>query len=178
MTAAEIAGAEEAVRELVGREIAELARPALRPGHALVVEMIERLPWTVEPTHVVAGRVLTILTVATMPGGPLDPAHDDADLPWAITLMKLVGTPSVGSTIARAWYRHGLHLLLSDVEVSTVVQSVAAYTIASFEDALGNHHEVGRWLKIAAVEGEIDDRPGVSLAVALRAARLLAWERP
>ena len=178
MTAAEIAAAEEAVRELLVPEVAGLLRPALPREHRAVLDALDRLPWHVEPIESVAMKALTILKEASIPGGIADPKEDDADVAWTMTLNRMASVPSVGSRMGRAWYRHGVHSLLRDVEVSTVVQSVAAYTIASFEDALGNQREVGRWMMIAAVESEIDDRPGVGLAVVLRAARLLAWKRP
>jgi hypothetical protein len=178
MTAAEIADAEEAVRELVDADVARLLRPALRHEHAPIVEQIDRLPWGAEPTDFMTGKALTILKVATMPGGLADPKEDDADIAWAIAINRTVRVPSVGSRMGRAWFVHGMRLLGADAEVSAVFMSVAAYATAWCEAARGNRNEVARWITIAGIESEVDDRPGVGLAVVVRAARLLPWQAP
>jgi hypothetical protein len=76
----QIASAEDAVRGLVGDDVARLLRPALRPEHVPVVEMLERLAWSVGPVEVIADEAVKILAASTKPGGIIDPKDDDADV--------------------------------------------------------------------------------------------------
>jgi hypothetical protein len=174
MTAEEIADAEEAVTTLLVPEVARLLRPALPREHRAVLDALDRLSWDVEPIESVAMKALTILKAASIPGGIADPKEDDADVAWTMTLNRMTSVPSVGSKMGRAWYRHGQRLLWADAGVSTVFLGMAAYTVASFEDVLRSDHAVARWLMTAGVETDVDDRPGVGLAVVVRAARLLS----
>ena len=113
-----------------------------------------------------------------MPRGAVDPAHDDADVPWAVMLARLVAAPAVGSRTARRWFGHLERMLWEDVQVSAVPMAVAAYAVAGFEDARGRDHEVWWWLQMAAAQAEHDERPGLGLVVTVRAARLLSRRAP
>lgn len=175
MTPEEIASADEAVRSLLSVDVARLLRPILRHEHAPVVEAVGQLHWDEDPVDVLATKALTVLKGAAMPGGPVDLKDDDADVVWVVALNRIASAPAVASRLARAWYVHGMRLLWDDAEVSTVAQAMAAYAVARFEDALHNRHEVARWMMIAAIETEADERTGLGLAVVVRAARLCSW---
>ena len=177
MSSEEIAAAEDAVRGLLGDDVAELLRPVLRPEHVPVVEMLERLAWSVGPMEVIADEAIKILAESTTPGGLIDPKDDDADVPWAVILNKMLAAPRVGSRSARTWYAHGMRLLWADAEVSAIYMSTASYHVAALADLLGREHDVARWMMTAAIESEHDARSGVVLAAVVRAARLLtgAW---
>lgn len=174
MTSAEIASAEDAVCPLLDATVARLLRPALRGEQLVVVSALERLAWGALPCETLSAQALDILKGAALPGGSLDPKDDDADMPWILAINRAASAPSAASKMARSWYVHGMRLLWDGAQVSTVVQAMAAYGVAVSEDILGREHEVARWMMIAGIETELDDRAGVGLAVALRAARLLS----
>lgn len=176
MSPEQIANAKDAVRALVAADVARLFEPTLRPEHVRVVEAIERLPWGAKPLDVVAVAAEKILKRAERPGGTIAPAEDEADVPWAMFLLKLTGCPTVGSRAARRWFANLERSLQYDISVSPVVMGVSAYTVARFEDALGHEFEVWWWLQMAVNQTEHDERHGLALAVVLRAATLLAGE--
>jgi hypothetical protein len=175
MSPAEIASAEQAVRGLVGADVARLLRPVLRVEHAAVMDVIGRLPWGTDPVEVVASAAVAMLAHATRPGGPVDPADDDSDVPWARTLIRVVGAPVIGAKSARRWFAHLERSLWEDMPVSSVAQAVAAYAVARFEDAMGRDHDAWWWMQMGAAQAEADERVGLGVAVVVRAAHLLAW---
>jgi hypothetical protein len=173
MSTSEIASAEEAIRSLVGLDVAHLLRPVLSHEHAPLVDLVHQLPWDDEPAEAVADHALHALRGATMPGGLLDPAHDDADVPWVRMLLMVQGS-GIASRSARRWFAHLERLLWEGAVVSTIPMAVAAYAVARFEDDLEHPTETWWWMQMAASQGELDDRQGIGLVVLIRAAHLLA----
>jgi len=175
MTSEQVASAEEAVRGLVGPDVARLLRPVLRIEHAPLVEALNRLAWDLEPMDVVADRAMHILLAATVPGGVLDPVDDEIDVPWAGALGRMVGAPLQGTKIARQWFAHLERSLWEGVLVSPVVQATAAYCVAYFEDAVGHDYSRWRWVTTAGIVTDLDERHGLGVTVVVRAAKLLSW---
>jgi hypothetical protein len=175
MSPVQVASAEDALRPLLEPEIARLMSPRLRAEHAPVIGIIERLGWGVEPLGVVADEALNILATATASRGPLIPSDHDSDVPWVRALGRMAHARAIGSKVARHWFVHLERLITDDVPVSEVSQAVAAYTVARFEDDLGSEHEVWWWTQMAATQTEGDERVGLGLVTAVRAAKLLSW---
>jgi hypothetical protein len=174
MSPEEIAAAEDAVRGLLGDDVVRLLRPVLLPEHAAIVERIDRLPWAVESLAIVADTAMDILERVTMPGGLIDPKDDDADVPWAFTLRRIAGAPEIGARLACRWFALLERLLWRDAPVSSVVLATSAYLAAYFEEMRGRDHEVWRWLMLAAIQTELDERVGLGLVSVIRVAKLIA----
>ncbi len=175
MSAKEIASAEEAVRRIVGEDVARLLCPVLRDEHRAVVDAVERLPWGVEPVDVVGAQAVTMLCEATKSRGPIDPVADDADAPWARTLNLMMAAPETGSWAARRWVSHGEKLRWADAPVSSVFLATASYYAACCEDARGQDHGRWWWMQMASTETEADGRCGLGIVAVIRFARLCAW---
>jgi hypothetical protein len=176
MSPAQIVSAEEAIRELVGADVALLLEPRLLPEHAPLVESIRRLPWEARPLGIVAAEAVGMLAAATRLGGPVDPALDDSDVPWALAMNRIGSDPAAGSKSARRWFAGVESLLWEGVEVSPVAMAVAAYYAAHFEDRLGHDHECWWWMQMATAQAEIDGRAGLGVVAVLRSARLLVLD--
>jgi len=64
--------------------------------------------------------------------------------------------------------------LWRDAPVSSVVLATSAYLAAYFEEMRGRDHEVWRWLMLAAIQTELDERVGLGLVSVIRVAKLIA----
>jgi hypothetical protein len=179
MTAPQIAFAERAVREIVADDLGRLLVPVLHAGHVAVIQQIMGLRWSDDPLDILAPLALGILTAATRAGGPLDPAQDDADIPWVSTITRTTSVPETASLLARQWFAHLERTCwqgsgeAGDEPVSAILMSVAAYVCAYAEDLRGSEYEAWRWMQMAAIQAEMDGRPGLGLVAHLRAARLM-----
>ena len=159
---------ERTISPLMGEPETRLMRLRLSDDHSRVIAQLDVLPWLSEP-EAAADAALTTLIAS------VDPAADDADLPWALTALRLLTTPKAGTQFARRWFISLHHARFEDRAVSVVLDAIAAYTVAGYEALLGptREYEEEIWLETAVLVTEGWDRPGLSLAVLVRAARLL-----
>lgn len=145
----------------------------VRPEHVRLLDPLLRA----EHQAVVAGLVGVAVADAAdtmlalmVPGGVLDPAVDDVDVPWCDLLARTINEPDVGFMIAKKWFVHLHRLQHEDVPVSTIVEGTAAYATAGFALVCGRHEQHRWWMRTAAVVAEHD---GLEVVAYLRAARLL-----
>jgi hypothetical protein len=176
MTREHLDAVERDVGHLLGPGVGDLLRPRLRPEHAAIVERIERLPWDKEPVDIAVREAFAILVDATVPGGPMDPADDQSDIPWCAMLSRMVSVPVLGSKRARQWYALQQRFRWCDVPVSSISEGVAAYAVALFEHLRRRESEAHYWMRLGAIQNEHDERTGLGVAVVIRAARLLTGD--
>lgn len=157
MSTAEIDRALRQVVQVVSADVLRVAEPDLRDDHVELLERARHLRWDV-------GVELLV--------GTIDPADDEGDVPLCLFLMQ-TPMPREGSRAARSWFVTLERARWNDEPVSVVVQAVAAYTVAFFEDELHREHEVERWIRTAATMTEDDERVGLGMVVYVRSARLL-----
>lgn len=160
----------QAVARLLAPADLHLLRPQLRPAHRALVASLDALPWG--RPEVVVNEAMAILKRETYPGRTIDPNDDQGDVPWCSMLVRLVPVPHVGSRAARCWFVHLHRLRSQDIAVSSLVESVAAYGVATFERRAGRQHEVERWWTTAGLMTEPDERAGLGLLAVVRAASL------
>jgi len=151
---------------ILGPDEERLLRPRLRERHISLVAQLDQLPWFDDPMKS-ADVAVDILSAA------VDPADDEGDVPWVVTALKLIEAPREGTRFGRVWFRQLLHARVEDLPVSPIVEAVASYTVAAFEVLLGRDHETWLWSQTAASMTDFEGRPGLSLAMHVRAARLL-----
>jgi hypothetical protein len=160
-----------ALAPLVRLEDRRLLDPRPRPEHVPLIDELRALRW--DRPDPAAERAFELLLGETTPGGSVDPCIDEADVPWCLMLVCLVEVPHLGAHAARRWFRHLFRLQVDDVPVSTVVEAVAAYSVAAFCSIIGLDEEVRRWMHTASIVGEHDERPMIGLLAYVRAVRLL-----
>lgn len=165
---------EHDVRHLIGPNVEWVLRPRPRSEQVSIVDRIARLPWTGDDVERTVREAFAALVDGTVPGGPIDPSLDESDVPWCEMLGRLVHVPVLGSKRARQWFALLQRFRWADVPVSTIPEGVAAYAVALMEHLRGRESESDYWTRLAAIQNEDDDRVGMGVAVAIRAARLLS----
>jgi hypothetical protein len=133
--------------------------------HEAAVREVERLPWLVAP-ELSADIACEILRVA------IDPKDDAGDVPWCRAL-GLVQDSHVGLHLARQWFGYHAGARYDEGRVvSTSVEAVSVYAVAAFEWLTGNVYDARLWYAWAGSMTE-EGRPGLDLAIYVRAVRLL-----
>jgi hypothetical protein len=151
---------------ILAREERHLLHPVLRERHVALVFHLDQLPWHEDPGK--SAEVAVDILAAS-----IDPADDEGDVAWVMVALKLLESPRIGSRFGRSWFVRLLRARAEDLAVSPCVEAIASYLIAAYEMLLRREHEVWIWVQTAASMTDFEERPGLSLAMHVRAARLV-----
>jgi hypothetical protein len=171
------------LRDLYGADLVDpLVEIILSPEQ---VSFLERLEMRGHPAaHIrmslidpgmLAPEVEAALLEATVPGGPLDPAHLGGDVVWVAVIKTVLEVDVAGaSKLARRLYARLVRISWDNTPgaVHPVTFSVVAYSVAFIEHLRDCPHEVRRWLREADGHTQHEYPPGLALLVYLRACRI------